>query len=73
MYYDPMSIDLMVCVCEGYLGGTIVFVRDIMRGERVGWGEGRAEEIYIDFSCFERYGRAAGREREKGRDEGSKG
>ena len=50
-----------------------MFVRDIMRGERVGWGEGRAEEIYIDFSCFERYGRAAGRDREKGREEGSKG
>ena len=44
MYYDPMPMDLMVCVCEGYLGGTVVFVRDIRRGERVG-GWGRAEEM----------------------------
>ena len=38
MNYDPMPMDLMVCVCEGHFGGTVVLVRDIRRG-----GEGCVE------------------------------
>ena len=54
---------MCVCVCQGYY-----------KGEEgcVGRREGRRNE-YMDFSCFERYGAAAGREREKGREQGSKG
>ena len=70
MYYDSMPIDLMVCVCEGYLGGTIVFVRDIRRGERVGWGRaGGGQKRYILISRVSRDtgGRRAGRERKEER------
>ena len=70
MYYDPMPIDLMVCVCEGHLGGTLVFVRDIRRGGP-GWGVEGEQQRCVDFSFFERYGRAGERKDEGG--EGRKG
>ena len=54
MYYDPMPIDLMVCVCEGHLGGTLMFVRDIRRGGP-GWGVEGEQQRCVDFSFFDRF------------------
>ena len=73
MYYDPMPIDLMVCVCEGHLGGTLVFVKDIRRGGTGLGGRGRAAEM-CRFLVFREI-REGGREKRRGggREEGNEG
>ena len=52
------------------MAGTLVFVRDIRRGGQ-GWGVEGEQQRCVDFSFFQRYGRAGERKDEGG--EGRKG